>query len=199
MTLCTKAQTEALGATGITDEAFAALEGLARPLIDSALGRPAEGGTELTETRVFDHRWPGDQIVLSRWPVASVASVTEDGSGLTVDETFRVDLAAGIITRTYDAAGNRYPFAVSVPIVVTYTPATVPVASTICAQAIARAWRTTNPTESGAKPAVMAGLRQLTIGRWSATAETSAQSAAETLHLTDNELALLRAERSRRP
>jgi hypothetical protein len=200
VTIATEDQVEALlDGVDMPTATFTELAGIVDPLIDTALGRPAEGGTERTETFTLGTWARRDYLKLSRWPVSAVASITEDGEALTVDETFRVDLDAGIVYRLYDADGVLIPWLAGKVLAVTYTPATVPVAASIAAQAIARAYKTAQPTTAGGKPAVMAGLRQLTIGRWSATAETSAESTAAAVHLTDRELAVLKAHKDRSP
>lgn len=201
MTLCTEEQAEALLPAGadIPTATFTALEEMASDMIDNALGRPAEGGTEITETHRLPPGIPRNELILDRFPVSAVGSVVEDGTTLAEGTDYLEDLDAGILTRILDADGIERSWETGKIIAVTYTPATVPIARTICAKAIARAYRQTDQATAGVKPAVMAGLRQLTIGRWSATAETTAQTIAEGLHLTDSELAELRAVRDRRP
>lgn len=201
MTLCTEAQVEALlpATSDIPTATFTELEVLASALIDTALGRPAEGGTELTETHRLPPGVPRSTLLLDRFPVASIGSVVEDGETLTEGTDYLADEAAGILTRISSTDGVERSWETGKILSITYTPATVPIARTICAQAIARAFKQADPAAAGAKPAVMAGLRQLTIGRWSGTAETSAAAVAAALHLTDSEIAMLRAERDRRP
>lgn len=201
MTLATEAQVEALlGGVNIPTADFDALAELVDPLIVAAVGREVEGGTERTDTWTLSGRYRIEALSLPRWPIDPTGvAVTEDGIALVEDTTFTVEAEPGIVRRIYDADGNPYPFASGVPIAVTYTPTTPPLAVTVAAQAIARAWKVSNPTASGSKPSVMAGLRQLTIGRWSATAETNADQIAGPVHLTGGELALLRSLRDRRP
>lgn len=201
MPIVAEAEVEALlpAGTDIPTGWFDAVEPLVAAMIDTALGRRAEGGTELVETVTMRAGLASESIRLSRWPVTAVASVTEDGTSLAAGTAYTVDLPAGIVHRIYDANGVPIFWKTAVPLVVTYTPATLPVAKAVAAQAIARAWRNLDPVASGAKPAVMSGLRQLTIGRWSATAETSAKSTGEAIHLTDSELDLLYAHRDRSP
>ena len=60
----------------------------------------------------------------------------------------------------------------SAAIVLTYEAATIGQLSTLCARIVARTLRA-NRAASNATATKLAGLRQLTIGRWSATADTT--------------------------
>lgn len=201
MTLCTTADVEALLQGDIdpdNDPKVVALLEMATELIEAEVGRPVDDVTERTDRWTLGVGASKSPILLPRWPVSAVASVTEDGTTLTVDVDYLVDLEAGIVSRIYDANGWPYPWTAGKVIAVTYTPAVPRGLRTLCAQAVARAFKAGR--EYATKPAQLAGLRQLTIGRWSATArEDTGQTAAEALSLTDAERAAARAYRDRRP
>lgn len=201
MTLCTTADVEALLQGDIepeNDPKVVALLEMATELIELEVGRPVDDVEERTDRWTLGAGAALTPILLPRWPVASIASVIEDGTSLTVDQTYTADLEAGIVSRIYDAAGVAYPWTAGKVISVTYTPAVPRGLRTICAQAVARAFKAGR--DYATKPAVLSGLRQLTIGRWSATArEETGQTSAEALSLTDAERAAVRAHRDRRP
>lgn len=205
MTLCTTADVEALIQSDITndqDPMVVAMLEMAGHIIDAELGRPAEGGTpitgELVRLAAGVDRYT---ILLPRWPITSVEQVTEDGTALVAGTDYTVDLDAGTLSRidaSSTPAGRSKSWAADVDISIDYTPATVPVARSVCAQAVARAFKV--GANYANQPTVLAGLRQLTIGRWSATRQTEgATTEAAPLSLTAEERAVLRAHRDRRP
>lgn len=200
-TFCETTDVEALLQGDITpDDApkVVALLEMATELIELELGRPAADVEPVTETWTIGGVYSNDRLKLSRFPVASVDDVTEDGTSLDVDVTFRADLEAGLVHRIYDAAGLPHPWTVGKLISVTYTPAHPRGLRTICAQMVARAFKAGRAYAT--TPSVLTGLKQLTVGRWSATADTGfAATAAEALSLTEAERAAVRAHRDRSP
>lgn len=188
-----------LGRTFTVDEETRAAEliALVQSRIESRLGRPAETtASPIVETHLLP-AYPGVRsVLLDRWPVSTVDTVTEDGADLAA-EAWSVDLGAGILTRIRGEAPNLYTGAWSAyTLTVTYTPATIDELAGLTAEVVARAFVASEA--SAAAPSVLAGLRQLTIGRWSATAETSARSdPIAALRLTDDDLAIVDRWRDR--
>lgn len=171
---------------------------LATNLIDAEIGRPAEGGTPITdELHRFAHYTPAPAraaVLLRRWPVTEIDSISVDGDAFT---TFEADLETGIVHAVTDT-GYLTHWTAGIPITVTYTPATIQAARTVAVQMVARAYKA--GAEYANRPTQLLGLRQLTIGRWSATASTEpGQTAAEAISLTDAERRILERYRDRRP
>lgn len=200
MTLCTAADVEALLQVDIVndlDPNLLTLIAMATEMIDTELGRTALGGVELVETIRHRPGIPRESILLNQWPVVAAGLVVvEDGVTLTVADDYDITPGSGIVTRL--SSDVPITWATGAAIVVTYTPLTVPGTRTICAQAVARAIE--RGRAFATKPAQLGGIKQLTIGRWSATAETStAATSSSALSLTDVERSALRAWRDRRP
>ncbi len=195
--LATVAQVEAVLGRSLTAEETTRAEELivmVQASIEGRLGRAAEGDT-FTD-RVYTVGVHRSRLLLDHFPVASVASVSEDGEGLTTTEHWAVDLRAGIITRIIGGMNSFWDPRLGA-VVVTYTSETIAELSVLCAQVVARAL---NASIAGASvPAAMAGLRQLTVGRWSATKETGASTdSLAALALSGDELALVDTWRDRR-
>lgn len=190
-----------LGRTFTTEEEARAAEliDMVQSRIESRLGRPAEAtASPITETHLLA-AYPGVRaVLLDRWPITGVDAVTEDDTALEA-EAWSADLAAGILTRIRGDAPNLYTGAWTTHTLdVTYTPATIAELAALAAEVVARAFVASEA--SAAAPTVLAGLRQLTIGRWSATAETSARSdPIAALRLTEDDLAIVDRWRDRLP
>lgn len=171
---------------------------LAASEIDGALGRPAEGGDPVTEELTADP-WR-TEVLLSRWPIDPDGDVTVVEAGTTLDaDTYTLDPATGILRRLEGDYRIRWAAATN-GITVTYAPATIPALAALAARIAARAYNAGNAAAS--VPAIMGGLRQLTIGRWSATRDTGAAGGGvpgEALALTEADLAIIDRWTDRRP
>lgn len=205
MALATVAQVDAIigsafDGSGSPEEArIVELIALAQATIEDELGRPAEGGAELVEL-VHVGAWR-QRILLDRWPVEAVATVKDNTTTPTTTLAagdYVVDLANGIISRRVGNVATSWAPGLQA-VEVTYTPATIRSLSTLCATITARAYRA---SVAAAAPAVanMQGLRQLVVGRWSATADSSERSdPVRALQLTDAENKMVRAWADRLP
>lgn len=200
MTLATTTDVEALLQGDIDpddDPKIVAMLEMASDTIENALGRKAEAGVVIT-AEWHTVTGPTKSIALKRWPISSVEEVREAGTALTVDDDYTIDLEAGIIRRVI--SGIEATWATGFGVVeVDYTTGDVPGLRGICAAVVARTFRAGRAYAT--RPAGMEGLKQLTIGRWSATTEgaQSAQQAANPLELTAGELSAIRAQRDRSP
>lgn len=198
MTLATLDQVEALLQINITNPvdpmALTLLE-LATAVVEGEVGR-VFATDEITDEAHTTPTLTG-AVLLDHWPVAEVGEVTESGEVLTVDVDYRAELRAGIVRRV---VGSSFGYWAPTPaaILVTYTPAIPAELAALAAQITARAFKAGQ--DNAAAPAVMAGLRQLTIGRWSATRETgrAGLAAGEALTLTDAEVRVAHRYRERR-
>lgn len=187
-----------INVTNPVDPMAVSLLELADDLIDAELGRKAEGGTQLVETIRITGGGPLPQrrsLLLDRWPAATIDNVDEDGTTLTLDTDYRIDdLEAAKITRLSGGVPIGWPWFVD--IAVTYTPATPPGLRGVAASMVTRAFEA--GSNHANKPSVIAGLKQLTIGRWSATAAGGkGQNAGDALQLLPVEQATVRAYRDR--
>lgn len=195
--LTTQASVEAVLGTSITDTTrLNELIAQASALIEDEVGRHFDTTAITDET----HTAPATSraILLEHWPVASVEAVREDGDTLTVDTDYKVDLDAGIIRRASEGSPARWYYGKLDAIEVDYTPTVPEALNALAAGMVARAMR--GGDNEAAVPSVMGGLRQLTIGRWSATREGSTETRAGTaIYLTDAELRIARRWRDRRP
>ena len=194
MALATIAQVEAL-IGDVDDVAAASVIADVQAEIEAELGRSAEGAAR---SDTFE---PGDWrslLLLSHWPLdeGEAVTVTVDGEALTSAD-YSIDYPTGKLVRVSSGVPIWFPHTVA-SVVVDYTNATIPALSALCARVAARQLRAS--AASAAAPSVLAGLRQLTIGRWSATVDTSADSdpiaAAE---LTEADLRKVRLWKDRRP
>lgn len=197
--LTTKAAVEAvLGSTiaaGDDTTRVTELITQASALIESEVGR----SLDTTPITGEAHTAPPStsRVLLRHWPIASVEAVNENAVALAAGTTYRVDLDTGIITRLYSGALGFWLTTIDT-ITVDYTPAVPAELGVVAAQMVARAFR--GGSNEAAVPAVMSGLRQLTIGRWSATREGSSETRAGTaLYLTDAERTIAHRWRDRRP
>ena len=188
MALATIAQVEALLGEDLPDggpEETRVLEliGLAQQSIEGELGRPAEAEAGIVELVTIDP-WV-TTVLLDRWPVAAVGEVQEAGEALATS-AWSVDLDTGQITRLIsDGKSRTYWLAGVDNVQVTYDSETIGQLSTLCAQMAARAYRA-GLAAANAKAANIVGLRQLTIGRWSATSDSSDDSdPVKAMTLTD--------------
>jgi len=197
--LTTKAAVEAvLGSTIDAGDVTRLTELIAQAsaLIEDEAGRHFDT-TAITEEF---HTAPASTraILLDHWPIASVEEIRENGTILTADDDYKIDLDAGIIRRASSGAPAFWYYGLLDAIEVDYTPRVPEALNTLAAQMVARAMR--GGDNEAAVPTVMAGLRQLTIGRWSATREGSTETRAGTaIYLTDAEVRIAHRWRDRRP
>lgn len=196
MALATTADVEAILQGDINpdnDPIIVNLLDQASTVVENEVGRELEAVAYTTRLHSVPN--PNDgQIFLRHWPIASVEALEEDGTPLVEDTDFTVDLELGIITRI--SSGVVIPWLPGHNVVdVDYTAVTPGIARTETARLVAeafvggRAYAIRNQTGPGG---AMAGLRQLTIGRWSATAETGA--GAGTIGIVVDELARSRLQ-----
>lgn len=198
MALATVAQVEAILGSDLDAAAEARVEELIDLIqldVEDQLGRSAEATATVIETvTVSAYR---TDLLLSLWPVASITSVVEDGTTLVAGTDYAAELATGTLTRLTGTHPTAWPFGSGI-VVVTYDSATIGQLSALTARIAARAYRA--GLAANATPSILAGLRQLTIGRWSATAESSADANPVTsLNLTDEDLRIVNRWRDRRP
>lgn len=195
--LTTKAAVEAVLGTTVTDTTrLNELIAQASALIEDEVGR------HFDTTAITDefHTAPATSraLLLRHWPIASVEEVREDGTVLTDGTDYKVDLEAGIIRRASEGVPARWYYGKLDAIEVDYTPTVPEALNAVAAGMVARAMR--GGDNEAAVPTVMAGLRQLTIGRWSATREGSTETRAGTaIYLTEHELRIAHRWRDRRP
>lgn len=201
MTLCTTADVEALIQSDITndlDPMIVAMLEMASEEISAVLGRDAEPGVAYTGQRFWIPA--GNQtlaLLTEHFPLASIDQLTEGGTALVAGTDYTVDLEAGRLYRLSSAGGPVF-WATGTEILVDYTTAPIPGARTICAAATARAFK--SGEEHANRPTIMAGFRQLTIGRWSATRESgTAHQSLEPISLTDRERATILSWKNRSP
>jgi hypothetical protein len=202
MTLANTADVEAILQIDIAndvDPKVVALLELATAAVEGEVGRPLDATTYTLRPYSVDYPSNG-QLLLDHWPLASVTAVLEDGTTLTVGDDYTVDLDLGILTRV--STGVVIPWTPGPDIItVTYTAAIPPLARAEVARLTANAFVGGAAFAERAAQAggAMVGLRQLTIGRWSATAETGA--GAGTTGIVIDELAARRLAslRSRKP
>lgn len=188
MALTTVTQVETvLGRTLAPAEAMRAAEliSMVTDMIADRLGRSPETASF---TNTFTSP-PTATVFTTRFPLASVESVTVGAEALTVGDDYAVDLRRGTITRMSSAAPSPWGTGT---VEVAATSATIPELSVLCAIVVGRT------LSAQTRPASMAGLRQLTVGRWSATVDTASEPVAA-LALTDTDAAIVDAWRERRP
>lgn len=167
---------------------------LAQDAIEGRLGRSAEGQAFTGATFTL---WEGAKAVfLDHFPIASVQKVTEAGTELTAGTEYAADLPTGIITRRLSGYPAFWNFGTDA-VVVDYTSATVAELATLCARIAARTFKAGEA--AAAAPSVMAGFRQLTIGRWSGTADAAGSDAVAALELNVADLATVDRWRDREP
>lgn len=195
--LTTKPAVEAVLGSAITDDTrLDELIAQASSLIEDEVGRHFDTTAITDEIHTAPAR--SRSILLEHWPIASVEEVREDGTILTAGTDYKVDLEAGIIRRTIDEVPAHWYYGKLDAIEVDYTPAVPEALNTVAAGMVARAMR--GGDNEAAVPSVMGGLRQLTIGRWSATREGSTETRAGTaIYLTDYEVRVAHRWRDRRP
>lgn len=194
MALATVAQVDAIlgtswaGSAGAEEARLVALIAEAQTIIEDELGRPAEGGTPITEVlsvRDF-HR---ETIQLHRWPVTTVTQIDEDGATLDAAD-YLVDLDHGQVTRRAGNYPTTWTYGLAV-VTVDYTPATIGRLSTLAASIAARAF-TAGIAAQNAQAQNTHGFKQLVIGRWSATVDNSDKSdPVAALELTDADRATI--------
>lgn len=194
--LCTVADVEAILQTDITNDTdpriIVPIE-LAGFELEAAIGRTMEAETGLVLTLTASP-WRAD-VLLDRWPLAAVNSVTEDGTALVAGTDYRADLERGILTRL--SGGVPAPWTSTVDAIVvdvdTLTPGDLRGA---CARLAANAFEAGLAIAN--RPDALNGLRQLTIGRWSATAETG-QRSRPGITLDEDAVRVTRRWQDRRP
>lgn len=195
MPLTTTADVEALLQVDIEPDDHPKVQALlemATELITAELGRNPEA-EDVTETLFA--RPVGPLVFLNRWPIASVATLSEDGTALVLDDDYRADLPTGTLVRVSSAYPRNWPG--GVPIAAAYTTAVIPGLRTICAAMVARAIKAGQA--NAAAPALLLGLKQLTIGRWSGTSDTTkGTGVGDAIYLTDVERATVHSWRERR-
>lgn len=199
MTLATTADVEALIQGDIdpdNDPKIVAMLEMASGNVEAALGRKAEPAEVITgETHTISGR--KRSVLLERFPIASVEEVRENSIALAAGTDYSIDLEAGIIRRLTSGYPANWLIGEDV-VEVDYTTAEVPGLRGITAAIVARAFKAGRAYAT--RPSGMEGLKQLTVGRWSATVEGPvAQQAANPLELTAGELAAVRSHRDRRP
>lgn len=170
--LCEVLDVEALIQTDITsdvDPRILRLIELASEEINGAIGRPMEAETGLVLT--VSAGITRSTILLPRWPLAAVTEVDEDGTVLVDGTDYLADLTAGLLVRQSSGVPIfwNWPLEVLSVTVTTVTPGDV---RALCARLVANAFEAGLAIAN--RPTQLAGLRQLTIGRWSATADTGA-------------------------
>lgn len=195
MALCALTDMEALLQNNITnpvDPMALTILDLASLAIEAEVGRDLEA-TPLTGIVRTLELGNNGVLLTDHWPLASIESVTEDGELLVLDTDYFEDLEIGTITRI----SGTNPFVIAwdagpSSIVLDYTPVTPGVARTECARIAADAFigGANFAARSSIAGGAMLALRQLTIGRWSGTAETGAGSG--TTGVVVDELARLR-------
>lgn len=202
MPLCTTADVEALIQSDITNDAdsmIVALLEMASGAVEAEVGRTLEAQT--FTSRKYSAPYPNDgRLFLDHWPIASVASVTEAGTALVVDTDYAVDLELGILTRL--SSGVVVPWdPTTLGIEATYDTTVPVVARTETARLTADAF--IGGANYAARAALangeMVGLRQLTVGRWSATAETGAGSGTVGVQVDELARSRLAAIKTRTP
>ena len=181
MALCALSDMEALLQNNITnpvDPMALTILDLASLAIEAEVGRDLEAAALTGIVRTMDL---GNNGVLlpDHWPLASIESVTEDGEVLVLGTDYFEDLELGTITRIT----GTDPVVISwdgkpSTIILDYTRLTPGVARTECARIAADAFigGANFAARSSIAGGAMLALRQLTIGRWSGTAETGAGS-----------------------
>lgn len=198
-TLTTQAAVEAvLGSTIDAGDVTRLTELIAQAsaLIEDEVGRSFDTDPITAEFHTTPAR--ARALLLDHWPIASVEEIRENGTALTVEDDYVIDLDAGIIRRASSGSPAYWYYGLLDAIEVDYTPAVPAALNALAAQMVARAFR--GGDNEAAVPTVMAGLRQLTIGRWSATREGSSETRAGTaIYLTDAELRIAHRWRDRRP
>lgn len=164
--LCTVADVEALIQTNIVNDAdprITTVIELAGLEIEGAVGRSLEAG----ETDLTLVAGPSVRLFLPVWPLSAVEDVQQDEAALIEGDDYAVDLTAGILTRL--TAGIPVPWSGTVTL--TATTATPGDIRALCARLAAGAFETALAIAN--RPADLTGLRQLTIGRWSATTDAA--------------------------
>jgi hypothetical protein len=199
MTLAVTADVEALLQIDITDDddpTVIRLLELATAIIEDEAGRSFDTTPIIAEAHTAAPH--ARAILLEHWPVASVEEVREAGTVLAVSTDYLIDLRAGILRRRFSSS-TAYWEGTPAAIEVDYTPAVPAGLVALCAQVAARNFNLGASNVAG--PSVMAGLRQLTIGRWSATKETgrAGNALGEGLTLSDAEVRIAHRYRDRRP
>lgn len=181
MALCALSDMEALLQNNITnpvDPMALTILDLASLAVEAEVGRDLEATvlTGILRTMAL----PNNGVLLTDdWPLASIESVTEDGEVLVLGTDYFEDLELGTITRiTGDdpvvISWDGKPSGISLD----YTRLVPGVARTECARIAADAFigGANFAARSNIAGGAMLALRQLTIGRWSGTAETGAGS-----------------------
>jgi len=183
MALCALSDLEALLQNNITNP----VDPMALTILDLAsLAIEAEVGRDLEATAytgILHTMDPGNNGVLltDHWPLASIEAVTEDGEVLVLGTDYIEDLELGAIRRVTTSGSsivvvpwNTKPQTIDLD----YTALVPGVARTECARIAADAFigGANFAARSSIAGGAMLALRQLTIGRWSGTAETGAGS-----------------------
>lgn len=199
MALCTETDAEVIAGADIPTADFDSLLVLAAELIDGELGRAADTTVVTGETTYLAAGAQRLAILTDGFPLASIEEIREDGDALVAGTDYRADLEAGEIYRLNSDGGRRF-WPTGTVIEVDYTTAVPSGIRTVCAQMIARSWSQSDKSGASGKPAIMAGLRQLAIGRWSATADTpTGESKNSPLSMTESERRTIHRWRDRRP
>lgn len=194
MPLCALTDMEALLQNNITnpvDPMALTLLDLASLAIEAEVGRDLEA-TALTGILRTMPAGNNGVLLADDWPLASIEAVTENAVLLVLGTDYLEDLELGAIRRI-NSNGAVIPWlADPQTIVLDYTRLVPGVARTECARIAADAFvgGANFASRSSIAGGAMLALRQLTIGRWSATSETGAGSG--TLGVVVDELARTR-------
>jgi hypothetical protein len=180
MPLCALTDMEALLQNNITnpvDPMALTLLDLASLAIEAEVGRDLEATALTGILRTMDAGNNG-VLLTDDWPLASIEAVTENAVVLVLGTDYLEDLELGAIRRI-NSNGAVIPWlADPQTISLDYTRLTPGVARTECARIAADAFigGANFAARSSIAGGAMLALRQLTIGRWSATSETGAGS-----------------------
>lgn len=203
MPLCALTDVEAILQNNITnpvDPMAVALLELASASIEGEVGRDLEATayTGLLRTMAAGNN---GVLLADHWPLASIESVTEDGTLLVDGTDFIADLEIGAITRI-SSSGAATPWDHSFAgIDLDYTALVPGIARSECARLTAEAFigGANFAQRSSIAGGAMVALRQLTIGRWSATAETGQGSGTTGIVIDELASRRLATIRDRRP
>lgn len=180
MSLCALTDMEALLQNNITnpvDPMALTILDLASLAIEGEVGRDLEATAYTGVLRTMDLGNNG-VLLVDHWPLASIEDVTEDGETLVLGTDYLEDLELGAITRI-NSNGTVVPWRTEAQTIsLDYTALVPGVARTECARIAADAFigGANFAARSSIAGGAMLALRQLTIGRWSGTAETGAGS-----------------------
>ena len=203
MPLATTPDVEAILQNDVTDDQdvmIVALLEMATASIEGEVGRPLEA---TAYTGILRTLAVGNNGVLlaDHWPLASIEQIDEDGTTLVDGTDFIADLEIGAITRI-NSSGTVVPwFAGFAGIDLDYIAAVPGLARSECARLTADAFigGANFAQRSSIAGGAMLALRQLTIGRWSATSETGQGSGTTGIVIDELASRRLASIRDRRP